>query len=377
MRESFDAIVLGGGQAGLATGYHLARRGLRFVILERHDRIGEAWRRRWDALRLFTPARYDGLPGMPFPAPPHSYPTKDEVAAYLEDYATVMDLPVRTGVSVQRLARAERAVDAGFVVDTGDRRLEAAQVVVATGAYAEPRIPDFARELRATIRQLHSSEYRRRSQLQPGGVLVVGAGNSGGEIAFDAVRGHPTWLSGRDTGQMPFDIDSRLARWADPVIWFLANHVLTAGTPIGRNAGPRLRSSGHPLERVRKKDLAAAGVERVYERTVGARDGLPLLEGDRVLDVTNVVWCTGFRHDYPWIELPLVGADGWPMHDRGVVREVPGLYFVGVPFQYSMASSLIGGVGRDAAFVADRVASLAARGEPGLHRRVTADADGA
>ncbi len=357
MRESFDVIVIGSGQAGLAIGYHLAQRGLRFVILEANERIGESWRRRWDALRVFTPARYDALPSMPFPAPPHSFPTKDEVAGYLETYVRQMDLPVRTGVRVQRLARAQ-GVDAGFVLHAGDLSLEAPQVVVATGAYHEPRIPEFAGELRPTIRQLHSSEYRSPSQLQPGGVLVVGAGNSGGEIAFDAVREHPTWLSGRDTGQMPFDINGRLAKWADPVIWFMANHVLTVATPVGRKARPKLRSMGHLLERVRPKDLAAAGVERLYERTIGARDGLPLLADDRVLDVANVVWCTGFRHDYPWIDLPVVGVDGWPMHDRGVVRTAPGLYFVGVPFQYSLASSLIGGVGRDAAYVADRVASL-------------------
>lgn len=356
MRELFDAIVIGGGQAGLATGYHLRGRGLRFVILESGARIGESWRRRWDSLRVFTPAKYSGLPGMPFPAPPRSLPTKDEVANYLEAYARKMDLPVRTGLRVERLVRANGG--GGFIVHAGDLHLEAPQVVVATGAYHEPRIPEFARELSPQIRQFHSSTYRNRSQLQPGGVLVVGGGNSGGEIAFDAVREHPTWLVGRDTGQMPFAIDSLVAKMVDPLIWFLANHVMTTATPIGRRAGPSLRSQGHPLERVRATDLTAAGVTRIHERVVAVRDGLPLLADDRALDVANVVWCTGFRHEYPWIELPVVGDDGWPMHERGVVRTAPGLYFVGVPFQYSMASSLIGGVGRDAAYVVDRVATM-------------------
>ena len=359
-RESFDVIVIGGGQAGLAVGYQLARRRLRFVILEAHDRLGQSWRRRWDSLRVFTPARYDGLPGMRFPAPPNSFPTKDAVADFLEAYARKMELPVRTGIRAERLARAEDAYH-GYVVDAGDMHFEAPQVVVATGAYHEPRVPEFATELDPKIRQLHSSEYRNPSQLQDGGVLVVGASNSGGEISFDAARQHRTWLSGRDTGQMPFSIDGRVARLLDPVIWFMANHVLTVDTPMGRKARPRMRSHGAPLERVRPADLAGAGVERVYSRTVGARDGLPMLDDGRVLDVTNVIWCTGFRHDLPWIELPVMGEDGWPRHRRGAATAAPGLYFMGLPFLYSFASPLIGGVGRDARHIAERIASLAAR----------------
>ena len=359
VRESLDVIVIGGGQAGLAVGYYLAQHGLRFVILEAHSRLGESWRRRWDALRVFTPARYDALPGMPFPAPAHSFPTKDDVADFLESYAHQMALPVHTGVRVERLARASEA-GLGYVVDTGDPRFEALQVVVATGAYHEPKIPEFAPQLDPHITQLHSSEYRDPSQLQPGGVLVVGASNSGGEIAFDAAREHRTWLSGRDTGQMPFNINGRVAKLLDPVIWFMANHVLTVDTPMGRKARPHLRSRGAPLERVRPADLEAAGVERVYARTVGARGGQPLLDDGRVLEVTNVVWCTGFRHDFPWLEVPVMGEDGWPIQHRGVATTAPGLYFVGLPFLYSLASPLIGGVGRDARYVADRIASRAA-----------------
>jgi len=351
----FQTVVVGGGQAGLAVGYHLARRGLPFVILDAHERIGGAWRKRWDSLRLFTPARYDGLPGMPFPGPAHSFPTKDEVADYLEAYATRFDLPVRTGVRVDRLTKEGDR----FVVAFGDRRFEAEQVVVATGAYHTPRTPGVASELDPTIVQMDSTEYRNPSQLREGGVLVVGAGNSGAEIALEASRGHQTWLSGRDTGHEPTRPGTVADRLFTPVFWFIVSHVLTVKTPIGRMVKRRFRDRGIPLVRVTRKALAAAGVEGV-PRTASVRDGLPELEDGRVLEVANVIWCTGFRSDFGWIELPILGEDGHPVHDRGVVGSEPGLYFVGLPFLYSIPSVLIGGVGRDAEYIAAYIASRAA-----------------
>lgn len=353
--ERFDVVVVGGGQAGLAAGYHLARRNLDFVILDANDRVGHAWRTRWDTLRVFTPARYDGLPGMPFPAPPHSFPTKDEVAGFLESYAQRMDLPVRTGINVERVSRTEM----GYHITAGERNFEASQVVIATGAYRSPRTPDFAADLDPAIRQLHSSDFRNPSQLRDGAVLVVGASNSGAEIAYNVAPSRQTWLSGRDTGKLPFRIDSRTAQVFDRVFWFAANHILTMNTPLGRKARPHMRDHGAPLERVKPADLAAVGVERVYARTAGARDGLPLLDDGRVLDVANVIWCTGFQPQFDWIDLPVVGEDGWPLQKRGVVPTAPGLYFVGLPFMHSFASPLIGGVGRDAASIADRIASRA------------------
>ena len=362
MDNYFDVVVIGGGQAGLATGHLLAERGLRFVILEAHDRIGESWRRRWDTLRVFTAARYDGLPGMPFPAEPHYFPTKDEVADYLEAYARAMALPVRLGVRVDRLARGDDDRRA-FVIHAGEDQIVADHVVVASGAWHEPRIPDIAAELKDDILQLHSSKYRDSSQLRPGPVLVVGGGNSGGEIAHSVAGKHETLLVGRDTGQMPFDINGRIARLADPFIWFMANHVLTVANPIGRRMRPSQRAHGAPLERVRKAELAAAGVSRIFARVIGARDGLPELDDGQVVNVTNVIWATGFRHEYPWIrvERRVVDGDGWPLHERGVSTTTPGLYFVGVPFQYSLASPLIGGVGRDARYVVERIVAGSAR----------------
>jgi putative flavoprotein involved in K+ transport len=350
---SYDTLIIGGGQAGLATGYYLQQQGRDFVILDASERIGASWRKRWDSLRLFTPARYSGLPGMPFPAPAHVYPTKDEVADYLETYAARFRLPVRTGNHVERLARQGDR----FVVTASDRRFEAKNVVVTTGGYHGPRIPTFATELNPDIRQLHSSKYQRPSQLQDGDVLVVGAANSGAEIALELSRSHRTWLSGRHPGSEPTRPGSALDRLVTPLIWFVFSHIMTVKTPIGRKAMAQLRGHGLPLARVKPADLLAAGVERIHARTMGVRDGLPLLEDGRILDVTNVIWCTGYRPDYGWIALPIFEDDGEPIHERGVVVTDPGLYFVGLFFQSAATSSLVGGVGRDAAYIAGEIAA--------------------
>ncbi len=352
--ERVHTLVVGGGQAGLSIGYHLRRRGLPFVILEGNPRIGDSWRTRWDSLRLFTPARFDGLAGMPFPAPASSFPTKDEMAAYLETYAARFELPVRTGVKVERLwRRGER-----YVLEAGDERFEAENVVVAMATYQRRRLPAFAKEIDPGVVQLHSSEYRNPAQLREGGVLVVGAGNSGAEIALEVARGgHPTWMSGRDVGQVPFRIAGLAARLLllRLVLRVLFHRVLTVDTPIGRKVRPKVVSRGGPRIRVKSADLAAAGVERV-PRVAGVRDGLPVLEGDRVLPVANVIWCTGFHPGFSWIDLPIFGPDGEPVHDRGVVAGEPGLYFVGLHFLYALSSTMIHGVGRDAEHISRTIA---------------------
>ncbi|HEY7525133.1 MAG TPA: NAD(P)-binding domain-containing protein [Candidatus Limnocylindrales bacterium] len=353
--ERYDTVVIGGGQAGLAVGHHLARARRSFVILDAQRRVGDAWRSRWDGLRLFTAARYDGLPGMPFPAPPDAFPTKDEAADYLETYAAEMRLPVETGIRVDGVWPSERGD--GFRIAAGGDHLAAARVVVATGAYSRPRVPAFATELDPEIRQLHSSEYRNASQLRDGPVLVVGASNSGAEVAMTTAGGHRTVLSGPDKGTMPVRPESRLARVFDIGFWFFINHVATLDNPLGRKALPMVRDHGGPLERVWPADLEAAGVERITQRMVGVRDGRPVLADGRVLDVANVIWCTGFRPDFGWIRHPdVVDADGWPLHVRGISTTVPGLAFVGLPFLHSAASALLGGVGRDARHVVDELA---------------------
>jgi len=352
--EHVDTVVIGGGQSGLTVAYLLQRRGIPCVVLESNARIGDSWRHRWDSLRLFTPARYDGLVGMPFPAPSFSFPTKDEMADYLAQYAARFELPVRTGVHVDHVAKEGN----GYVVDVGDQRFVAQNVVVAMASYQTPKIPAFAADLAADIVQLHSSEYRNPGQLRAGGALVVGAGNSGAEIAYELARhGHDTWLSGRDTGHVPFAIDGAIARLVVPFLFRVVFHrVLTVATPIGRRARPKTIAHSGPLIRQRPKALMAAGVKRVG-RTTGVRDGRPVLADGTALSVANVIWCTGFRSGMSWLDLPVLDAQGEPIHERGLVAGQPGLYFVGLHFLYSLSSTMIHGVARDAERIARAIAS--------------------
>jgi putative flavoprotein involved in K+ transport len=350
--DGYDTIVIGGGQAGLSVGYHLAKRNQRFLILDENERVGDSWRTRWESLRLFTPARFNGLPGMPFDAPEWSFPTKDEMGDYLEAYTERFSLPIRTGVRVESVTQE----NGSFVVDVGDERLEAANVVVATGAHRVPKHPPFARELDPRIVQLHSSAYRNPGQLQDGDVLVVGAGNSGAEIAYELAETHRSLLAGTSKGEIPVPHGSRRSRVAFRAIRFFGHRVLRTDTRIGRKLGPKIVANGPPLIRRKEGDLLSLGIERVA-RVAGVRDGLPVLEDGSVVDVANVIWCTGFRTDFNWIDLPAFDDDGRPVHERGVVESVPGLYFAGLIFQYSLTSDVLPNGGRDAEYVVRQIAS--------------------
>jgi putative flavoprotein involved in K+ transport len=354
MSEHFETVIIGAGQAGLATAYHLMREDRPFVILEANERVGDNWRNRFDSLKLYSPARYDALPGWPMPVPPWTYPTKDQLADYFEAYAERFELPVITGVSVDSLRREGDR----YVVRAGAHRFVADNVVVASGTFQEPIVPEFAGELDPSIVQMHSNDYRNPSQLQDGPTLVVGCAHSGADVALEVAATHPTIVSGRVNGEAPFDIEGRVARLVIPLLWFVANHVLTVRTPMGRKARHHVRHSGGPLLRVKRAHLDAAGVERTEHRVTGVVEGKPVLADGRVLhDVANVVWCTGFGKDISWIEIPVAGEDGWPEQERGVVTSSPGLYFVGLPVLYAFASMLVGGVGRDANYVARHIAA--------------------
>ena len=349
-----DVIVIGGGQAGLAIGYYLSRQRRDFVILDAHQRIGDAWRRRWDSLRLFTPAKYDGLPGMPFSGDRLAFPTKDELADYLQAYATRFALPVHTGVRVDHLYRE----GGHFVVTAGDRRWGAAQVVVATGGCQVPAVPDFADRIQPPVRQLHSSSYRSPGQLTAGDVLVVGLGNSGAEIALEVSHAHRTWVAGSPSAEIPFRHGRVAARFALPVVRFVGLHVLNQGNPIGRRIIPRMETDAAPLIRTKRRDLAAAGV-RFVGRVTGANNGRPTVDEDRTLEVSNVIWCTGYREDLRWVELPVFDDHGHVMQHRGVVESSPGLYMLGQEFLFALASATIPGVCRDAKYLAERIAERA------------------
>lgn len=343
--ERFDTIVIGAGQAGLAVGYHLAAREIDFVILDSAPRVGDTWRNRWDSLRLFTTAARSGLPAMHFPAPPGHLPDRDEVAEYLERYAERMDLPIRLSCRVDSLGwDGER-----YTIRAGDEHFEVENVVVATGPFQRPRIPAVAGQLSGDIRQLHSSDYRNPFDLPEGPVLVVGAGNSGAQIALELARFRKVWLAGRESGHLPRRVLGRdVFDWLWPVL-----RRITADSALGRRMRKR-SGRADPLVGMPRRALTTAGVQRVG-RVTGERGGLPVC-GDDVVEPRVVIWCTGYEPDYRWIELPVLDESGHPRHVHGLATDSPGLYFVGLRLQRTLASALIGGVAEDAAYVADQVA---------------------
>lgn len=345
MNPLYDTLVIGAGQAGLAAGYYLRRAGVRFVLLDGAGEIGAVWKERWDSLQLFTPARYNGLPGMRFPGERYSLPGKDEVAEYLRAYAKRFDLPVRLRSRAQSLRHEAGAYTVSIA---GGESLEARSVIVTTGANQQPYVPVFAAELRTDIVQIHSSGYRRPSQVPAGHVLVVGAGNSGTQIALElAAAGRHVVLSGPDTGSLPRRFLGRdIYDWLWPTLM---------RPPVESTLGRRLMQgrlfAGDPLVGMSAKSLRHPNLRR-GGRTIGVHDGLPLLEGGDVdSNVVAVIWCTGFRPDFGWIELPAFGLDGYPLHRRGLVQSMPGLAFVGMRYQYRFGSALLGGVGEDAQHV--------------------------
>jgi len=350
--ERVNTLVIGGGQAGLAVGYHLSRAGVPFLIVDANQRTGDPWRNRWDSLRLFTPNRFNSLPGMTIPGEDWGFPTKDELADYLESYASHFEFPIRHGVKVDHVSREGDR----FVVSAGDMAFEADNVIVAMASYQEPKTPAFATELDSRIVQLHVEDYKNPGQLQDGDVLVVGLGNSGAEIAKELVQERRVWLSGEPSGVQPFRPERLSGRILMPFVGpVILNRVLTTSTPMGRKFHSKMRHKAMPLMRVKPKDLVAEGVKRVG-RTTGVVDGHPQLEDGTVLDVANVVWSTGFAPGFSWIDLPVFDEAGDVVHTRGIVDEVPGLYFVALKFLYSVLSDTLLAVGRDAGYVVDHLA---------------------
>jgi putative flavoprotein involved in K+ transport len=354
MVERVEVAIIGGGQAGLSVGYQLKQLGVPFVILDAQQRVGDAWRARWDSLRLFTARRFSSLAGMPMPGDQLGFPTKDEMADYLESYAKRFELPIEHGVNVERVRRIGRA----FLLSAGDREIEAAQVVVAMANFQTPITPAFATKLREDIVQLHSTAYRSPSQLREGAVLVVGAGNSGAEIAMELAReGRSVVLAGRDPGNVPVNMYSFLGKHVtQPILMrFVFHRLLTEATPMGRKAkaeGPHTT----PLIRTKPKDLTKAGVRRLTAKIGGVRDGLPVTAEGETVDVANVIWSTGYKPGFSWVDLPVFDGRGEPVQKRGVVTGQPGFYFVGLHFLYAMSSAMIHGLARDAQYVARAIA---------------------
>ena len=341
--ELLDVVVVGGSQAGLAIAWHLAKQNLRFVVLEAAPEIGHTWRCRWDSLRLFTPTQYDALPGMAFPGPPDTYPGKDAVADYLKAYVAAFDLPVRLNSPVTRLSQT----DEGFKIHTQSEVFNARQVVVATGPFQQPFTPSAAQQLDASVTQLHSAEYRSPRALPDGPVLVVGGGNSGFQIAEElAQAGRRVDLS--IATKMPI-LPQRLA--GKDLFWWLTRLGLLRVT-VDTRPGRRMSSRDFIIGSSRRR-LRAAGVR--FRPGMAGADGRTVRFADgSTLDVGIVIWATGYRSDYSWIDLPRVTRDGKVVHRRGVT-DVPGLYFLGLSWQHTRGSALLGFVHHDAAYLAGRI----------------------
>jgi putative flavoprotein involved in K+ transport len=343
--DALDVVVVGAGQAGLAIAWYLARQGLRFQVLEAAAGLGQSWRSRWDSLRLFTPARYDALPGMPFPAPADTYPTKEPVADYLQAYADAFQLPVRLNARVTSLSRSAD----GFDVRTADESFSARRVVVATGPFQVPFIPAAAGGLDSAVAQIHSADYRNPQALPDGPVLVVGGGNSGLQIAAELAASRRVHVS---VGTSPPMLPQRLM--GRDLFWWLTRLGLMR-VPAESRLGRRVQARGEFVIGTSRRRLKRAGVT-FRPRLVGADERTVRFADGSTLEVGVVLWATGYRSDYSWISIPDVVRDGRIVHRRGVT-DVPGLYFLGLSWQHTRGSALLGFVDDDASHVADRIAA--------------------
>lgn len=346
-KKYFDTIVVGAGQAGLATGYYLKAGGVDFAILEASGSVGEVWDDRWDSLKLFTPAQYNSLPGFPFPAKRGTFPGKTEMSDYLKEYREKFDLPVylkKKVIKVKSHARYD------FEVVTESESIFCSNLVIATGANQKPSFPIFKAALSHSVFYLHSSQYKNPSSIPPGEVLVVGAGTSGVQIAIDLSKTHRVYLSGIPTFHIPDFIFDYLGRF----YWWFIHTILTINTPMGRKAREGVLQGGAPLIKVSMKDVLAAGV-KLLPRIVSVQGDQFTFADESTREFKTIVFTTGFKPDFSWIDLDLRYEHGWPNTRRGVSVNWPGLYFTGMLFQFGLTSALIGGAGRDAEYVCRQI----------------------
>ena len=340
--------MIGAGQAGMAIGHFLARQGRRFVMLEAAGSLGASWRERWDSLVLFTPRRYDALPGLAFPGHPDGYPTRDEVVAYLERYAAVFDLPIELNSAVRSLS----SHDGGFTLGLDDGTVEADQVVIATGPFQAPWIPDFAAALSPEVVQRHSTRYRNPGELPEGVVLVVGGGNTGFQIAEELARARDVHLS---IGSRQVPLPQRLL--GRDLFWYLETTRLM-GRPADSRIGRRMKARDPVLVGSSPRAIARRGVTLRPRAVSASGREVAFADGSR-LEVDAVIWATGYRPDFGWIAPPVVDEHGQVRHRRGVT-DVPGLYVLGLSWQHTRGSALLGWVEHDAQYIAERVRELAA-----------------
>lgn len=353
-KKHWGTIIIGGSQSGLATGYYLKKIQEDFIILESSDNIGHAWTRRWDSLKLFSPPSYNRLPGWSYSSQKGGPDTKDEMASYLKAYAQKQDLPVICSTKVTAITKTGRY----FTLTTRADSFTADRVVVATGAHQFPYIPQFAGEIDKNIFQLHSDDYRNPTALPPGDVLVVGSAISGMQIALELAKTRKTVISGKPS----YTIPRGLSQISQKLDWWLLQRLLTIKTPMGRKVKPQFIHGGGVFHYL-AKEMSESGIPKI-ERIAGTREGKLILESGQTVESAVIIWCTGHRPDFSWIKEKITDERGWPVTQRGV-SSVEGLYFIGMPFQFGLTSSLVAGVDRDAAFITKNIAARRGHAQPG------------
>lgn len=343
----YDVVVIGGGQAGLAMGYFLKQTSLKFVILDNQERTGDVWRKRYDSLVLFTPRSYSALPGLALSGDPDGLPAKDEIADYLEHYAQNFDLPILHNCNVQTIKQENNL----FTIETNESRFRAEKVVVATGPFHTPIIPPFAKDLPSDILQLHSSEYKNPAQLNKGAVLVVGGGNSGAQIAVELSEHYETFLSvGQKPRILPLTVVGKSIFWCFDKVGLLQ---------ADRNSriGKKIQSQPDPIFGLELKDKLKNNRITLKGRTQSIVNNEIQFEDSSTIAVKNIIWATGFKQDYSWIEIPnLLDHSGKIKQNRGIT-DIEGLYFLGLPWQHRRGSALLLGVGDDAEFLSQKIAA--------------------
>jgi putative flavoprotein involved in K+ transport len=342
-RSQYEVVVIGAGQAGLTMGFFLQRSGRRFLIVDRAPSIAAAWHERWDSLTLFTPRRYSGLPGLAFPGDPDGYPGRDEVIGYLEHYAQTFELPVELNDAVRRLAPD----GSRLLLETENRTIPADQVVVATGPFQTPYVPELAARLAPEVFQAHSTGYRRPGDLPQGTALVVGGGNTGYQIAKELSATHEVHLS---VGSRQKPLPQRLL--GRDLFWWLTKSRLL-GTTVDSRLGKRLSQRDALIGSSPRELRRRHGVELRTRATDASGHTVRFADGSE-LEVGAVIWATGYRPDHSWIEAPIFDPSGRVRHRRGVT-DVPGLYFLGLTWQHTRGSALLGWVADDAAYIAERI----------------------
>lgn len=340
MKKNIDILVIGAGQAGLAIGYYLKQTKHSFVLVDAVRRIGDVWRNRYDSLILFSPRRYSALPGMALPGDPAGFPTKDEMADYLETYANYFAIPVHLHTKVERL----ESLDDTYQAATSQGDFMAQNVVIATGPFQKPFIPKLPGALSENIHQIHSSEYRRPSQLPEGPVLVIGAGNSGAHIAAELSNSRKVYLSvGHEIVIIPRQI------WKRSIFWWLDISRLSR-VSVGSRLAKFLQKT-EPIISMELKPLIASGKLHVKERAFSFHEKeIAFTEGTKI-SVDSIIWATGYQFDFGWVDIPgVLDEQAKPIHQRGI-SPVKGIYFLGLPWLYRVGSAQLNGIGFDARYL--------------------------